>query len=476
MSRIFNPDPEARILVMGDVMLDRYIYGETRRISPEAPVPVVRVTHSEERPGGAANVALNISAYGIPCTLAGITGEDNYAARLIDILGQHAVDCCFQRHVGLPTITKERVISQHQQLLRLDFESSLVESNPGGLIEIIESQPATTRCVVFSDYAKGCLLHIEQLINAARQRNLYIMIDPKGQDFHRYSGANLLTPNQLEFEAIVGVCHDNSTLEERAGNLCRELGLDALLVTRGEQGMSMVEVGNGAIHVSTEAREVFDVTGAGDTVIATLASAMASGYDLGDAMMFANKAASLSVAKLGAVSVGTDELNRVLNPKHNIKIMDEAGLEAIVEQTRRENRKVSFTNGCFDILHAGHVSYLSRAAALGDMLIVAVNTDESVRKLKGADRPVNGLQQRMQVLAGLEAVDYVVAFPDETPERLIQRLQPDILVKGADYLESEIIGSEFIRSRGGEVHRIPLEEGQSTSAVIKAIKNTGKSV
>jgi len=473
MSRKFNPDPEVRVLVMGDIMLDRYIYGDTQRISPEAPVPVVRVKRTEERPGGAANVALNISAYGTACCLIGLCGEDEYADRLTAHLSKRGIDCQFIRQAEVPTITKERVISQHQQLLRLDYENSISQAIPENLLEVFQNQLEKVNGIILSDYAKGCLATVEKFIRMARERGVYLMIDPKGVDFKRYQGANLLTPNQNEFEAIVSPCPDNATLVERAVNLCHELNLDALLITRGEHGMSLVQVDQEPVHLSTDAQEVFDVTGAGDTVIATLATAVVSGYPLSEAMIFANKAAGLSVAKLGAVSVTTQELNHALNPKRNSKIVDEADLLEAISRARSEKNRITFTNGCFDILHSGHVSYLNKAAELGDVLVVAVNTDESVRDLKGDGRPVNALAQRMQVLAGLEAVDYVISFSEATPERLIQSLQPDILAKGEDYQESEIVGAEYVRSYGGEVHRITLEEGQSTSAIIDALKGMG---
>ncbi len=470
MSRKFNPDPDAGLLVVGDIMLDRYIFGETSRISPEAPVPVVRVRQTVERPGGAANVALNISAYGSRCCLLGLTGEDSHADRLQAALTPRGIDCCFVRQANLSTITKERVISQHQQLLRLDYEQSVPAPVPGQLFEVFKSQLEAARVIVLSDYAKGCLADVEKLIQHARERGVFVMIDPKGTDFNRYRGASLLTPNQHEFEAVAGGCRDDADLVSKGMNLCRELDLEALLVTRGEHGMSLIQPGQDAVHLSTEAQEVFDVTGAGDTVIATLATAVASGYPLADAMFYANKAAGLSVAKLGAASVTRQELNQALGPLHSGKIIDEAGLLEVLTHAREANQRIVFTNGCFDILHAGHVSYLGQAADLGDMLIVAVNSDASVRGLKGDGRPVNALEQRMQVLAGLEAVDYVIAFDTSDPESLIRQLQPDVLVKGEDYEESEIAGAAFVKSCGGEVHRIALEQGRSTSAIIAAVR------
>ncbi|MDX1519498.1 MAG: bifunctional D-glycero-beta-D-manno-heptose-7-phosphate kinase/D-glycero-beta-D-manno-heptose 1-phosphate adenylyltransferase HldE [Gammaproteobacteria bacterium] len=475
MSRKFKPDPKASVLVVGDIMLDRYIYGETRRISPEAPVPVVRVQETEERPGGAANVALNIAAYETGCCLIGLTGEDVYSDRLMSDLGAYRIDCQFIRQADMPTITKERVISQHQQLLRLDYELAGVQRVPEVLFEVFENRLEHTNAVVLSDYAKGCLGEVERLIKIAKERDLFVMIDPKGINFGKYSGASLLTPNQHEFEAIVGPCPDESTLVEKAANLCTELKFEALLITRGEHGMSLVQSGREAVHLSTEAREVFDVTGAGDTVIATMAAAIVAGYPLADAMFYANKAAGLSVAKLGAVSVSTRELNQALGPGRNHKVVSEAELNGVIERARTEKKCIVFTNGCFDIIHAGHVSYLKQAAELGDLLIVAVNSDDSVTGLKGPDRPVNSLEDRMQVLAAIESVDYVIAFNEETPERLIQVLEPDILVKGEDYQESEIAGAEFVIGRGGKVHRIALEEGRSTSAIINAMKTSGKS-
>ncbi len=473
MSRLFQAKSEAGVLVVGDVMLDRYVYGETLRISPEAPVPVVRVHQTEERPGGAANVAVNVSAYTVACTLLGLTGDDDYANRLERQLTRANVDCHFVREARMSTITKERVISQHQQLLRLDHEVSRQQPLPKALFDAYEKLLSDHQVVIFSDYAKGCLSSIEKMISLARDNNVCVMIDPKGIDFSRYKGATLLTPNQHEFEAVAGSCDENDQLVEKGQSLCQRLELDSLLITRGENGMTLIQQNGDAVHLSTEAQEVFDVTGAGDTVIATMAVAIASGYRADEAMYFANKAAGLSVAKLGAVSVTSAELNRALGPERHQKIVTVEELIPILQQARATKKRIAFTNGCFDLLHSGHVSYLNQAADLADILIVGVNSDDSVKQLKGEDRPLNRLQDRMQVLAGLAAVDYVVAFNESTPETLINSLQPNVLVKGADYQEDEIVGADFVRLNGGEVHRIPLEPGQSTSALIRAIKSRG---
>ncbi len=468
--RQFHPDPEATVMVVGDVILDRYVHGNTSRISPEAPVPVVQVNETEERPGGAANVALNIRHLGSKVVLIGVTGNDASADKLFDHLNHLGIQCEFSRQSDFPTITKLRVLSQHQQLLRLDYETDSGGIDAALVSDLFNLHIGSADVILMSDYAKGSLENIESLISIANEGNKFILIDPKGNDFSRYKGAGLLTPNLKEFETVVGKCPSQEILTERGHNLCNELSLKAILVTQGENGMTLIEQDNSSLHLHAEALEVFDVTGAGDTVIATLSAAKASNYDLKDAMFYANKAAGLVVSKLGAASVRHEELNQLLNPSQNNKRPSLQQLTNIVECAQNENEKVVMTNGCFDILHAGHVSYLDTAKKLGDVLVVAVNDDDSVKELKGQDRPLNPLMERLDVLSALEAVDYVIPFSESTPEELIRSVKPDILVKGGDYQVSEIAGSDFVLGNGGKVEIIPLRQGCSTTQLINSIR------
>ncbi|ROR29614.1 bifunctional D-glycero-beta-D-manno-heptose-7-phosphate kinase/D-glycero-beta-D-manno-heptose 1-phosphate adenylyltransferase HldE [Inmirania thermothiophila] len=466
------PFGKARVVVAGDLMLDRYWHGETARISPEAPVPVVRVTAGEERPGGAGNVALNLAALGVDVHLVAVTGEDEAARELEAVLAAEGVGCSLVRLAGARTITKLRVLSRHQQLIRLDFEDGFGGFDGAALAAPLRARLAGAGAVVLSDYGKGTLREVGTLIEAARAAGVPVLVDPKGRDFGRYRGASLVTPNLAEFEAVVGPCAGEAELVERGLRLLADCGIEALLVTRGEHGMSLVRPGEAPLHLPARAREVYDVTGAGDTVIAVVAAALAAGAALPEATALANLAAGLVVAKLGAATVSVPELEQALHQVEETRlgIVDEEALLAHVARARARGERIVMTNGCFDILHAGHVAYLNEARRLGDRLVVAVNDDDSVRRLKGPGRPVNRLAERMEVLAGLAAVDWVVAFSEDTPERLICRVRPDVLVKGGDYRPEEIAGAGCVRAAGGEVRVLPFRAGCSTSRIIEAVR------
>ncbi|MCI0509935.1 D-alpha,beta-D-heptose 7-phosphate 1-kinase /D-beta-D-heptose 1-phosphate adenylyltransferase [Chromohalobacter marismortui] len=462
---------QARLLVVGDVMLDRYWHGGTSRISPEAPVPVVKVGESEDRPGGAANVALNIAALGAHAALAGVVGEDDNAALLKARLEASYVSTHFHRSPDIPTITKLRVMSRNQQLLRLDFEESLWEIDTQGLTERVEAALPDADVVILSDYGKGSLNRVETLIATVRGAGKRVLVDPKGHDFDKYRGASIITPNLGEFEAVVGPCPDDATLAEKGEQLRAELALEALLITRSEKGMTLIREGHAPLHLPTHAREVFDVTGAGDTVIGVLGLALAAGHGYPEAIMLANLAAGLVVAKPGTATLSIAELYTAL---HGDKLaefgpIEESALVDAVRAAKLRGERVVMTNGCFDILHAGHVAYLEQAKRLGDRLIVAVNDDASVARLKGPKRPINALERRMQVLAGLSAVDWVVPFAEETPARLIAEVLPDVLVKGGDYRPEDIAGGEAVIADGGEVRVLNFEDGVSTTAMIGTI-------
>ncbi|MGV3346601.1 bifunctional D-glycero-beta-D-manno-heptose-7-phosphate kinase/D-glycero-beta-D-manno-heptose 1-phosphate adenylyltransferase HldE, partial [Enterobacteriaceae bacterium LUAb1] len=462
----------ADVLVVGDIMLDRYWYGPTGRISPEAPVPVVKVENIEERPGGAANVAMNIASLGAHSRLVGLTGIDEAAKALSQALEKVSVQCDFISVPTHPTITKLRILSRNQQLLRLDFEEGFDNINFTPLNERVEQSLAKVGAVVFSDYAKGALTQIESLIQLARKAGIPVLVDPKGTNFERYRGATLLTPNMSEFEAIVGKCKTNEQLVERGMQLIADFELSALLITRSEQGMTLLQPGKIPLHLPTLAQEVYDVTGAGDTVIGILAAALAAGHPLEEACFLANAAAGVVVGKLGTSVVSVVELENAIHarPDSGFGVMSKPQLKLAVAQAHQRGEKIVMTNGCFDILHAGHVSYLSNARKLGDRLIVAVNSDASVRRLKGESRPVNPLEQRMMVLGALEAVDWVIAFEDDTPQSLIAEILPDLLVKGGDYQPEDIAGSKEVWANGGEVKVLNFEDGISTTNIISKIR------
>lgn len=465
----------AKVLVVGDIMLDRYWHGDTARISPEAPVPVVRIGTEELRLGGAANVALNLAVLGAKTTLLGVVGNDEPGDLLCTMLEEAGIQAPLLRSDSHPTIAKLRVISRNQQLIRLDFEESFTVAgafDAQALRAAFAAALPNADAVVFSDYGKGTLFDVARLIATARGADMPVLVDPKGRDWSRYRGANVITPNLTEFAALVGDVADESDLQDKAQALRAELELGALLITRSERGMSLF----GSVHNShlpAQTQEVFDVTGAGDTVIATLAAGLAAGQVLTDAAALANLAAGVVVAKLGTATVSVDELRRTAREQRRDAqgVLSERQLLAHVAEAHAHGEKVVLTNGCFDLLHPGHVQYLEAARALGDWLVVAVNDDASVCRLKGIARPINPLQQRMQVLQGLGAVDWVVSFSEDTPQRLIERVKPDMLVKGGDYKVADVAGAQSVLAAGGEVHILDFVAGYSTSDMVARIQS-----
>ncbi|WP_096618854.1 bifunctional D-glycero-beta-D-manno-heptose-7-phosphate kinase/D-glycero-beta-D-manno-heptose 1-phosphate adenylyltransferase HldE [Candidatus Enterovibrio altilux] len=462
---------KADVLVVGDVMLDRYWYGPAGRISPEAPVLVVKINQIEERPGGAANVAMNIAALGGKARLIGIVGQDEQANILNTILTSLNVDCNFIRLAELPTITKLRVMSQNQQLIRLDFEEDFHSVNFAPILEQIEMALLHTKVMILSDYAKGTLANVQSMIQLARSAGIPTLVDPKGANFEHYRGATILTPNISEFEAVVGACLTVEDIVTKGLKLIHQLEFDALLVTRSDHGMMFLRASHEPLSLPTLAKEVYDVTGAGDTVISVLASSLAAGKSMCEACALANAAAGVVVGKLGTSTLSTIELTEAIHGSHQsgFGVVTEEPLIAAVKIAKARGEVVVMTNGCFDILHAGHVAYLNKAARLGDRLIVAVNTDESVHGLKGAGRPVNPADRRMAVLAGLSAVDWVVSFSEKTPQRLISKILPNLLVKGGDYKPEDIAGSKEVIAAGGNVLVLNFEGGCSTTEIINSI-------
>ena len=463
---------KAKLLVVGDIMLDRYWHGSASRVSPEAPVPVVCVDSREGRPGGAGNVALNISALGSAARLIGVVGKDETAKELKSQLQAAGVYCDFNRSENKPTITKLRVISQHQHLIRLDFEQLFEKQDVEGLFDKTERLVQDVHAIVLSDYNKGALSEITKMIELGRYHKKPIIVDPKGTNFQKYKGATIITPNLSEFESVVGKSNDEQELVNKGLGLVQDLSLDALLITRGEHGMTLIRPGSPELHLPARAQEVYDVTGAGDTVISVLAAAIASGESISDATALANIAAGLVVGKLGTAAISGPELRRAVLQEHDWGggIMTAHQLSFAVQDAKEHGEKIVFTNGCFDIIHAGHVGYLADAKKLGDKLIVAINNDESVRKVKGIGRPINPVERRMAVLAGLEAVDWVVSFSEDTPVELLRKLKPHVLVKGGDYAIDEVVGGEFVKSYGGEVKALEFLDNCSTSAIVEKMQ------
>jgi D-beta-D-heptose 7-phosphate kinase/D-beta-D-heptose 1-phosphate adenosyltransferase len=467
----------ARVAVIGDLMLDRFYYGKASRISPEAPVPVVNVERLEDVPGGAGNVAMNIASLGATCNISGITGRDEAATVLKQRLHSVGVNCLFHQTPDAGTIIKSRVVSSHQQLIRLDFEerfSDQVATQMQGLVKQITDN---SQVMILSDYNKGTLPDPQFWIEAARDNNIQVLVDPKGNDFNKYRGADLITPNMGEFEAVAGPVESEQDLISKAQTLLKQLDIKAILITRSEHGMTLIRADQPEFHLPAIAKEVADVTGAGDTVISTLAAALAAGADLEYAVTLANVAASIVVSKLGTSTVSGPELKTEYERHQGMHNTDHSMAGAVtteqlkiaVDQAKQRGEKIVFTNGCFDILHAGHVTYLQQARKLGDRLIVAINTDESVTKLKGEGRPINTAERRLTVLAGLADVDWVTCFPGDTPEELLRFIQPDILVKGGDYDKKGVVGWEIVEGYGGEVKVMGLVENCSTTAIVNKI-------
>jgi D-beta-D-heptose 7-phosphate kinase/D-beta-D-heptose 1-phosphate adenosyltransferase len=482
-------DPSLWALVIGDLMLDRYLHGDVERISPEAPVPVVLLSRETECAGGAANVAANFAGLGMRTRLVGCIGEDDDGARLERTIASMGVATQgLYRSQSHPTIVKTRVLGGHQQMLRLDREcrDPYTAADSDALIACALQQfndnPAV---VVLSDYAKGVLSPqlCQAVIAEARRRNIPVLVDPKGQDYSKYASATALTPNKRETAEACGLApHDSTGLLAAAAELRTQLHLDFLAVTRSEEGISLI-ADERVIDFPAVARQVFDVSGAGDTVIATLSAGLAVGLAREDALYLANVAAGIVVGKLGTVPITQAELLNELTLEDSISQLDKISLldgwdsaSKKVRSWKAAGQRIVFTNGCFDLLHAGHVTYLEQARKKGDRLVLGLNTDRSVRALKGASRPVMHETDRARVLAALEAVDAVVLFDEETPLTLIEALQPDVLVKGADYSEAQVVGGPEVKSWGGEVVLIDLVPGRSTSAIINRLAGTGQSL
>jgi D-beta-D-heptose 7-phosphate kinase/D-beta-D-heptose 1-phosphate adenosyltransferase len=464
------------ILVVGDVMLDRYVWGRVDRISPEAPVPIVRLDHTTQAAGGAGNVALNVANLGCRVFLAGFTGIDSDREQLLAEFRRTGVDT--SALVALQnrrTTVKTRVMGGHQQMLRLDAENvePALESDLARLLAAIEAYLPAVSAIVLSDYAKGVLSPIvcRRLIEHGRRASVPVLVDPKGRDYTKYSGATAIAPNRAELAAATASPGDDIAALLREGEKLRSaLALEFIALTLSEHGIALIEPA-AVRQFPTLAREVFDVSGAGDTVIATLAAAISAGLSRSDAVQLANLAAGIVVGKVGTAGVSRHELIAQLTAERALQTSEKiCGLEEVLTRVaawRARGERIVFTNGCFDILHVGHVTLLQRARREGDRLVVGVNTDESVSRLKGPSRPIIGEEERSKVLAALSSVDAVILFDEPTPMALIHAIRPHVLVKGGDYTEDTVVGAKEVRSWGGKVVLVPLVEGFSTTDVLK---------
>ena len=478
---------EARVLVVGDLMLDCYYWGDVHRISPEAPVPVVRVNEKTFRLGGAGNVAANLAGLGCASTVIGLVGRDEPADRIRNMLAAMGVaNGCLDDN-GRPTITKTRIMASKQQVVRLDEEDgrAIDAATVQRLFESADAMLDQVDAVVLSDYGKGMFISgalVQPLIAACRQRELPVFVDPKGRDWQRYAGATCVTPNTAELELVAGApVKAREDLIPAAGRIRSQLNLDWLLVTRGPRGMALFGEQEAPVMIAARSREVFDVSGAGDTVIATLAACIAAKMAFGDAAAVANAAAGIVVGKLGTQPVKWPELETVIGEDRRSEpsstMWKVADLEEAVSRLtrwRQAEQRIVFTNGCFDLLHPGHVSLLHQARKLGDRLVVGLNTDASIQRLKGPQRPILPGGDRAAILSALEDVDMVVFFDEDTPLNLIGRLKPDILVKGADYRIEDVVGRDLVESYGGRVRLVEILEGHSTTAIASKISETNR--
>ncbi|MBD5626720.1 MAG: D-glycero-beta-D-manno-heptose 1-phosphate adenylyltransferase [Desulfovibrio sp.] len=472
------------ILVAGDVMLDRYLAGDVARISPEAPVPVVRLEKRWSVPGGAGNVARNLSRLGVAARLVGLVGDDAEGRTLRAAVAAEGIEDALAPSHDRATTSKTRILGHGQQLLRLD-EERVAPLTPA---ELEPLRAAVARllpgcgAVIISDYGKGVFLRREDgaslcadIMAQAKAAGVPVLVDPKGKDWSRYAGAACVTPNTAEFLEACGLTPaarpGGAERRELAEGLCRKYGFARLLLTRGPRGMILYTPGEEPVRIRAAVREVADVSGAGDTVIAALAACVAGGLGWAESAAVANAAAGVAVGKAGTAPVALAELNEALRQgMDNPKLFELPALRHKLEEWRRRGERIVFTNGCFDLLHPGHISLLRQAAALGDRLVVGLNADASVRRLKGPERPIQNETSRALLLAALQAVDAVVLFGEDTPERLIHEVAPDVLVKGSDYRVENVVGADFVLGRGGEVHLVDLVDGCSTTGLVRKMR------
>jgi D-beta-D-heptose 7-phosphate kinase/D-beta-D-heptose 1-phosphate adenosyltransferase len=476
---LFGGARDIAVLVIGDLMLDEYLWGKAERISPEAPVQVIDVQREELRLGGAGNVVNNLDALGCRVTVCSIIGDDDNGRMLMEAFAARGVDTggVFV-DPARKTSKKTRVVASHQQIVRIDRETRGAVSGvqEQSLVDFIGRVAARHQAILVSDYLKGVLTPavLAAIVEAGRCAGIPVVADPKGTDFGKYRGVTILTPNRKEAEAATGIAiDDDDSLGRAAMDILGQASLEALLITRSEQGMSLFLRDGVAEHIPTVAREVFDVTGAGDTVVAVLGLALAAGARFSDAARLANVAAGIAVGKLGTSTVTPEEIVAEVGRGHrdsDVKIKNTDVMRHLLEEVRARRQRVVFTNGCFDLLHVGHVKYLQKARSFGDLLVLGLNSDASVRRLKGEKRPLINQDERAHLLAALDCVDYVVIFDEDTPRQLIEALRPDVLVKGGDYTREGVVGHELVESWGGRVELVEFVDGRSTSGIIDKIK------
>lgn len=467
-----------RVLVVGDLMLDEYVWGRVERISPEAPVQVVDVAREELRLGGAGNVCNNLRTLETQVMVASILGDDADGHLLRRLLDQQQIGTAGIVVAGDRTTSrKTRVLASGQQIVRIDRETRVPVSagQEAQLFASLRASALSCQAILVSDYQKGVLSEtlLQEIFAIGRNQGIPVVVDPKGTDYRKYRGATILTPNRKEAQAATGIpIVDEASLRQAGHRLCAELDIEALVMTRSEEGMSLFFRDGREMHLPTEAREVFDVSGAGDTVLALIGLGLAAGLPLEEAARLSNLAAGIVVGKVGTSTVDRHEIRDAVGRLHkdaDRKIHERQELACTLAHRRAQGQVIVFTNGCFDLLHVGHIKYLQAARDLGDLLVLGLNSDASIRRLKGAKRPLIGQEERAHILAALGCIDYVVVFDEDTPYELIEALRPDILVKGGDYVLDDVVGRDLVESWGGRVELVRFVDGKSTSTLINRI-------
>jgi len=480
---IFTRAKGVRALVVGDLMLDEYLWGKAERISPEAPVQVVDVRCEDLRLGGAGNVVNNLAAYGCGVSICSVIGGDENGTHLRHVFTGKGVDVAgvFEDPMRM-TSKKTRVLAANQQIVRIDRESreNITTELEDRILAYVRDPGNLWDIILISDYGKGVLTQrvIQGIVIAAQERGVRVVVDPKGNDYAKYRGADIITPNRKEAEAASRLpITDAESLARAAAVLLEEGEYQAVLITRSSEGMSLFPRAGGEVHIPTVAREVYDVTGAGDTVVATLGVGLACGLAFDEAARLANVAAGIAVGKVGTSTVTPKEIIGCIRHEHqdsDTKIKNLDALASIIEAEKRNGKRVAFTNGCFDLLHVGHVKYLQKARSYGDLLVLGLNSDASVRRLKGEKRPLIGQSERAHILAALDCVDYVVIFEEDTPMGLLETLRPHVLVKGGDYTPDRVVGKDLVESYGGRIELVEFVDGRSTTNIIeKILQNYG---
>ena len=478
-----DSDHRPRLLVIGDLILDEYIWGAVSRISPEAPVPILETKSENLTLGGAANVANNLVALGCEVHLVGAIGQDEKGDKLLTLIEEKGISSKgIFRFVHRPTTSKIRVVAHNQQVLRIDKEDNrpITEETENRIIKYINKALPDMDIVICSDYRKGILT--EKVFNAvshrAKNSKKRVIVDPKSSDFELYKGATVITPNQFEVEKAVPIkIQDKIDLDRAAEYLLNLTHAEVLLITRGKDGMTLYPNKAKPVDIPTQAKEVFDVTGAGDTVVSVLAMALAVGFNPEDSAWLSNMAASIVVGKVGTAVVTLNEINEYLQDEmlrtaHTVLKLEE--LKKIVSLAKGTGKTVVFTNGCFDLIHGGHIEFLQKAREKGDLLVVGLNSDRSVKSIKGEGRPIKSEKERANIISALRYVDYITIFDESTPEDLIREVRPDILVKGDDYAIDEVVGREIVEGYGAKVELIPIVQGLSTTNIVEKILENHK--